>query len=341
MRKKILLKYGYELEVKVPASKWLEFQTEINPVGTLASDSSIRHTDLQKAVEVRSNVGGKEYITKLTNVLCRTLEKNQATVDQSCGYHLHISSDRFFVKTNINRIVFLWCAIEDVMFSTQPKSRYNNTYCRRKLIDLMDTSDWEIPTAKKNLINYMGNYNRYFALNLEALRRHGTIEIRLHAGTINAEKIKMWIELMTAFFNYAILKYNHKEVLELFHTSISTEKIARVFDVLGLKTDVKQHFFERISKFGFERMAEEQQIACEFFKALPSYKKKLRMRKILQEQIELEKHKLNEIRNKFQRPTQTNQIRDSLGRFTTAIPVGGLNQGFYSALEQTDFPRIR
>lgn len=305
---KKLFKYGFELELKVPlaSANWLA--TNLVPSGTIASDASITHTELQYALEIRSSVGSKTKIMETADRIGELCKTAKATVNTSCGYHLHVSNHSFFVKKNINRIVFLWCAIEDVLISTQPESRYNNRYCRRKLRDLLNYYESDIPTAKVQLINYLGGIDRYCNLNLKSLRQHGTIEIRLHAGTVDPVKIKMWIELISAFFTYALTKYNHKEVLEIFNTNISDEKIDQVFKILNLKREVREHFKARIAKFGFTRLTREQEIAKEFMKALPSYKKMQREYKNLGRKYENESNKLAEIREKFEgRSNQNNE----------------------------------
>lgn len=298
--KRIQMKYGFELELKVPKAGFDALKLSLINLGDIVHDGSIIYTVNQQALEIRSRVGNKREIMELAQKIGERCLASKATVNESCGYHLHVSHPSFFVKKNINRLVFMWCAIEDVLISTQPKSRYNNRFCRRKMIDLLGSFDYDLPTVKRELIDWMGGVDRYCAFNLNALRRHGTIEIRLHAGTVNPEKIQMWIELMTNIFNYAICEYKHSEVLKIFNMKISDEKIQTVFDLLKVKSSTRAHFTARIEKFGFTKLAEEQDLAIEFIKALPSYKKKRNIYNKFRKAMEAEGIKLRQLRDRMQ-----------------------------------------
>ncbi len=194
----------------------------------------------------------------ITNIKLACKQLNQAGFEatSSCGLHIHI--DLRDIKDNfikLSRILRTFYAIEDVMFSTQPESRLNSKYCQRRLASYAVTGFPKIPQAKQELVNTMGRSDRYYALNFKALRDHGTIECRLHAGTLNAEKIINWIKLIRSFYEYALNSYNSKKVNELFLTPISEKKIQSTWELLKLDPSLQTYFNKRIEKFTLARLA--------------------------------------------------------------------------------------
>lgn len=206
---------------------------------------------------------------------CKILNENEVSVNSSTGFHVHMSNKRFFNAKNLKKIVFLWCSIEDVLMATQPRSRFGNQYCKR-LLQKYITETNDLPRAKNELIRQLGTSSRYYALNLASLQLHGTIECRLHSGTVDSTKIMAWVDLLLAVYDYALTGYNHAEVLDLFNTTISDEKIDKVFKMLKLETSTALHFKKRINKFGFDLLTKQQTGAIEAMKLKPKVDKLLK-----------------------------------------------------------------
>lgn len=259
-------RFGIELECFMDMDNAPAFHARVqvlpsNPF-TIGVDGSISTDEYnQHTMEIRTN-GGKSYTTLTRSVkklsdLCR---KFDVKVNTSCGFHLHVSNKRFFTQRNLKRIIMTWVALEDVMIATQPRSRFNNSYCRRYLKQYLEDNNngRSVPKGKEALISEMGRNNRYYAMNLSALRKHGTIEIRLHAGTTDDKKIIAWVNLMLAVFEYALHSYNHTEVMALFNEQITDKKVEKVFQMLGIDKNTKKYFEERISKFMFVKLAQQQ-----------------------------------------------------------------------------------
>jgi Putative amidoligase enzyme len=109
--------------------------------------------------------------------VCLFLASIGATVNRTCGLHVHIDMrrrDRDLVFHNL-----VQC--QDLFFQMQPKSRLRNNYCRRtEVTSFMEASQTYYRTA----------------INADAYKRHKTIEVRLHAGTTNYEKISCWVAML-------------------------------------------------------------------------------------------------------------------------------------------------
>jgi hypothetical protein len=262
-------KFGVELETLAPRDTYDELSTKLNALAgiDLTGDGSIRTESGQIGLEIRMGVLGFNSLKRLLPKVERICEQYGVTVNSSTGVHVHISNKRFFVAKYLNRIIKTWVAIEDVLISTQPRSRFNNHYCKRSLAKfIQDNGELKAPEGRQAIMDWSTNQDRYYTLNLSSLRKHGTLECRLHAGSTNAKKIINWTILLTSIYNYALESFDTDKINELFGMASSEEKIAKTFLLLGLDEKVATYFNNRISKFLLPDLAVQQQSAVECLK---------------------------------------------------------------------------
>lgn len=169
-----------------------------------------------------SSVGG-DGVEMVSAILCGSeveskvkllLNSALLNVDKSCGYHLHISTGDFNLRSTKN----LWenCReIEREMYSLMPKSREDNRYCMRMgEIYKMSTSDDDVAirldgvkdlNLVKSKINSCNGKRilRYCWSNFECMVNEKHIEFRLHNGTYDYDKIIHWCSLMSAIVEYS------------------------------------------------------------------------------------------------------------------------------------------
>lgn len=194
-------------------------------------DGSIRTTrDTQIAIELVFTMPIGDY-SILANV-CKGLEGN-ATVNKSCGLHVHFDRRH----SNYGATVDAACVLAGYVPALKqmlPESRRNNQYCK-----------------------YSHNQNdRYSFINSKAYRRHGTLEIRGHSGTIYYTKIKNWIEIMQALIHVAerpVRKYQQVR-------SINT--LLKVLRSAGVGVVLLEYIKERAALFsGVNQHNEEPEYA--------------------------------------------------------------------------------
>lgn len=148
--------------------------------------------------------------------LCKVLADNGATVDSSCGLHVHLDYHGFS-KTQVLAIGRHFEKFLPVLSQLVPASRRSNNYCKLKACD----SD------------------RYSAINLTAFSKHKTIEVRLHSGTTSFEKIKNWVELLICIKN----RYDRKRPFT------GVNNFQRFMDVLALPPHLTAYYDKRLQKF--------------------------------------------------------------------------------------------
>lgn len=143
----------------------------------VVSDSSIRGNNSFELVSpVLRGTAGLGQVEQAMTVL----ENAQAKVNKTCGLHVHFDASGWS-ETNYRVVTRNYAALEPLLDLMMPNSRRssNNNYLR-SLIGVSYSSIWD---------------SRYYKLNLQSTRRHGTLEFRQHSGTIEHRKAIPWIRL--------------------------------------------------------------------------------------------------------------------------------------------------
>lgn len=151
--------------------------------------------------------------------VCAVLNDTDAQVNKTCGLHVHLDMRTRERERGFNNLV----RALPVLTNTVPSQRRDNQYCRRN----------STPVLKEQLQRIGG---RYWAINPAALDDHDTIEIRLHSGTTNADKIINWIRLLVRIV----------EAREL-NTEVTT--LTELNRRLRLPSRLRGYFQKRIEKF--------------------------------------------------------------------------------------------
>lgn len=277
-----LFKYGAEIECYIPN----EFMTEVVKKDVtrhsvnMGHDGSISSPYGFYPVEFRTPPLNYEKFDDLFTWFSKYLRTMiKADVNGSCGYHIHVSHPDYFSPGVLGRILNTWLAIEGVIYATQPGGRLSNRYCaplagyRLRLGSDTVESLMSRHNSKSTILNRSSDFSRYHALNLNSLQKYGTLEVRLHTGTLNYKKITTWARFVTAIFNYAMTKYDRKVITKLSNQALDDKKIQDTFDLLGLSTPDKTHLLGRINKFIVPKLDERQKAYLDLCKQRKTYQK--------------------------------------------------------------------
>jgi hypothetical protein len=142
-----------------------------------------------------------------------------ATVTKDCGYHVHVDA-RDLTYWDMRRLIRLYARIENALFQVVSASRQTSQYCKRcgdqylRGLDRQNPRDRHAVTKAVYNVPAVGRYTvselkdskyhhkRYAALNLHSWYYRGTIECRLHQGTVNAERVVNWGMLWAALIDW-------------------------------------------------------------------------------------------------------------------------------------------
>lgn len=161
----------------------------------LVTDASLSGSN---AIECVSPIlKGQEGENQLKAV-CEALDQIGATVNVSCGLHVHIGAEQMTDEQYI-RVFKNYQAIEGLIDKMMPVSRRGN--CR-----------WAKSLASKNFSNCHTksqlrlelNNDRYYKVNAMSFIRHKTIEFRQHSGSVEFKKIMMWVRFLAAFVQFSM-----------------------------------------------------------------------------------------------------------------------------------------
>lgn len=133
---------------------------------------------------------GDEGMETLRKVL-RAINSVGASVDHSCGIHVHIDFRGKTIEQIRNSILPIVEA-QDLFYEMVAPSRRNNCYSPG-----WEADEIEALRNATNLeqLNYLGPRGN---VNVGSYPRHGSIEFRSHGGSTNYRKISAWIRVLMA-----------------------------------------------------------------------------------------------------------------------------------------------
>ena len=200
-------KFGAEFEAKglTTVDAW----TAIQIVGVSCEYYGKTHTgpqlsDSWKVVFDSSVSNGFEAVTpplqdtKDIKTALKALNQAGATIDKTCGFHVHIDAKGMTLKS-WKRLGKLWIRIERATDKLLAKSRRENAnvFCRsnRDRIGSIEVWDdrFDSCTTAKQVGRFLSGGSRYHKLNTASFPIHGTVEFRAHQGTLNGQKAEIWI----------------------------------------------------------------------------------------------------------------------------------------------------
>lgn len=194
----------FGLEFEVQGVGVVQASDLLNNAGIPCSNPRQTHetADTWKSVYDGSVSNGAEVVSPILTAprlneavkVTKALKSAGARVDTATGFHVHIGGRIFRSAGALARFTLNYYAIHHAIGALVAPSRLNNRYCA-----VLNRGDAERQaTYLENGGGASYNGNRYTSLNLDALERHGTIEIRLHQGTLNGVKAVAWAKFIEA-----------------------------------------------------------------------------------------------------------------------------------------------
>ncbi len=140
---------------------------------------------------------GQDGLAQVEKV-CRALQALGAKVNKRCGFHVHVGArdrDVMFFR----RLLVGYSVNEAVLDSMMPASRRGNAnqYCKPIRADGLAGYD-----DRDHLLRRQSD--RFVKLNVASYYRHGTVEFRQHAGTVEADKATYWVKFCLRFVALAV-----------------------------------------------------------------------------------------------------------------------------------------
>ena len=213
----------------------------------IASDSSI-NAGAGYGMELISPILKGEKGLAQAVAIMDAIEQCGAYVNRSCGVHVHFGVERM-EYASVLRIIETYALNQELIKSTLPASRRNQHYIRDLPLTRNDSTGFDTYGASlarfqefasgdfstQEVVANMGgstsyHNSRYFAVNLlGAYTRHKTIEFRALAGTVESEKLEMWVRFLHLIVKSAETNRN---------TNRAYDNITEMCNTLADKTDL-------------------------------------------------------------------------------------------------------
>ncbi len=199
---------GVEVECLIPHIDALDTPS----FWTSTNDGSINSEEGYDGIEMVSYPASGDLLLESIDNLMSWSNDIGAIVNRSCGLHVHFNSLDLTAR-QVAHVGIVYRYFEEILKGMMPNSRQSSNWCK----------DFPIPkkqlrhiTEESELIemyyDYMDSqpsadkYNdaRYCGLNIHSRYYHGSLEFRLHSGTINKTKILNWIQILNRIIDMAI-----------------------------------------------------------------------------------------------------------------------------------------
>lgn len=152
--------------------------------------------------------------------------------------HFHFDVRHLSLQT-LSGIVLVYLAVESLLYKFVGNDREKSIFC----VPLFETNlvNDLVGFIGKKLMRYPTENSRYAGLNLDAVKKFGTIEFRHLYGTNDVEVIMTWINLLMSVYKYGSSKSLQsiiEEIKELNTNSLYIGFVNSVFGQLASELDL-------------------------------------------------------------------------------------------------------
>ena len=218
----------FHSDYQVPTAEKLGMMTEVVGDGSVSYQSN--NGECGSGAEVKVTMRSENPV-RLKGIVDK-LNAMGGEVNTTCGMHIHLDQRGVSKVTATKRAKRLVKALPALM-KLVPESRLDNRFC---------SQNREIPKSG----SYRFSSNRYQMINyISAYRKHKTLEVRLHGGTLDFWKVLGWIKLCQFIQNSSeidsVAKNNDSRCL-----FVSIEQLIRME---SLPESIRNYVWKRFRQF--------------------------------------------------------------------------------------------
>jgi hypothetical protein len=226
----------------------------------LTTESSVKNSDGSVGFEINSpHLQGEEGLRQISGIV-DMLNDYGAMINENCGLHVHFEIEYDFDLLHFQNLFKLQLNLEDSFDCLVDfNRRYDNPYCKSNLQPFYDCFEDEFGVDKdevlwteagrialvekaytllddSQLIRQFIWGSKYHKLNMAAVTKHGTVEIRHHHGSLNYLDIANWVALQMALVETAknVVQYEPAKAFfigpqKVFTTLLVNEKVIEYY----------------------------------------------------------------------------------------------------------------
>lgn len=197
------------------------------------------------------SIEGKEFVSPvlyadqgLEEILrfCAIARRLRWQVNRYCGYHVHLDVSQESWKA-LRSIAYAYSVTSSLWNHFVTDNRVRSNFCgapdydSTRLVEIKNAADWDYFVGQRDRFEFV-NWRAYFA--------HGSIEIRLHDATLDAETICNWIKLHARFID-AASSMSLDEIDDRFNHNASAQ-FYNLVEIIG--NDLADYYAERAENLG-------------------------------------------------------------------------------------------
>jgi hypothetical protein len=152
---------------------------------------------------LRRPIGGADLAAAMEAMRGR-LDKCNFSLRTSVHVHVDV---RDITSQALYRFMLLYILLEELLFDLCGKHRASNNFCIASYHaeGFLATLARISPTTTIRSLTAMNTQDmRYSAMNLDAVRKFGSLEFRGHEGTGDVDRIMQWVNVLTHLKHYAV-----------------------------------------------------------------------------------------------------------------------------------------
>lgn len=171
------------------------------PLWDTKTEGSLRRGGLEYVFT--SPLFGEDLITALNSLERELTEwRHTPVIDDNCSLHVHLDA-RDMDGEQLVKMLLLYIVYEQALYRHAAPDRENNIFCLS--VNRINGNYETFASTISSILNEEETYSlmssidslpRYCGLNLQALRRFGSLEFRSHRATYNKEEILTWINIL-------------------------------------------------------------------------------------------------------------------------------------------------
>ncbi len=227
-------------------------------------DGSIRTTGDQRGIEFKTAPLQGQIGEDTLRKCCSLLLDSGYKVNTSCGTHCHIGipeamgDSTELVQERLKNLVLFLTVFEPAVLTLLPKDRRDNSYCCR--ISDRYAVFKDIKTLQENNFKKEKQFDHFWystkdetrlksvktshavrgrdGFNFNSIHHRGTLEVRLHEGTLDADRIIHWVALHSAIVDLVMDgKVSQEDIVAYKKINGVKELLDKLIELLGNNLD--------------------------------------------------------------------------------------------------------
>ncbi len=184
---------------------------------------------------------------KAIDHLIATMDKPETEVNFSFRTSVHVHTNVMDLERDqILSIIYTYLLLEEPLINFCGEGRKANRFCLR-LRDAEGFLDFLVQAFRTNeWWRSEGNAYRYASINIESLKKYGTLEFRGMRGTLERDVLVNWLRILDAVRTYGLKNNNpkdiHKKFMEIgpraFMVEVLGEELAGILVYPGIDMDM-------------------------------------------------------------------------------------------------------